>query len=110
MVDYYVPQGGADSTQLERSTTELVDGLKKGDSNLKAEKSMAVNLGGKLAMKTQITTKTSTGVDQSVSLYTVVRQAGLWHLVTATPVTDQGMYEPIFQQMIATVIFPNDVP
>ena len=110
MVDYYVPDKGADSTTLEGSTSEFVDALKKGDSNLRAERPVPFNLGGRPAMTVKLFTKTSTGVDQIVYIASSVRQAGLWYMVMAVPTQQQGLLDPAFQQMMSTVTFPSDVP
>ena len=83
--------------------------MQKSDTNLKAEKSQPVQIGGKQALRTRITTKTSQQQepDQVVYLYTVPRQAGLWYMVHATQPSKQGELEPVFKQMIDTLQFPD---
>ena len=110
MVDYYVPSSGADTTHLDNSTREFIEGLKKGDQNLRAERSESTNLGGKTALRTKLTTKTSNGQDQALFLYTTVRQAGLWYMVQAGAPAEMNDLDPAFRQMAQTVAFPNDVP
>jgi hypothetical protein len=58
---------------------------------------------------TKLTTRTSLQQDpnQTVYLYTVARDSGLWYIVLASPPSRLGEFEPVFQQMIATVQFPN---
>ncbi len=110
MIDYYVPASGASATNLDRTTNEFIESLKKGDTSLRAERSNPGTLGGKPSLNTLITTKTSTGVAQTVFLSTVARQAGLWYMVMAAPTDQEAALSPGFQQMMGTVLFPNDVP
>ena len=109
MVDYYVPAAGAETTRLDGTTQEFIDGLKKGDTNLRADHSNAVSLDGKPALMTKLTSKASNG-DQVIYLYTTVRQAGLWYMVQAVAPAQVNEQEPGFRQMVATVVFPKDVP
>jgi hypothetical protein len=109
MIDYYVPQAGATSVNLETSTSEFVDSLKKGDANLRADRSERLQVGGKPAVMTKLETKTSLQQEpqQIVYLYTVGRDAGLWYLVQVAQPSKLGEVDPIFKQMTATVQFPN---
>ena len=109
MVDYYVPQAGAAATKLDVSTREFLDGMQKSDANMKAEKSQSVTIGGKPALRTRITTKTSQQQepDQVVYLYSIVRAEGLWYMAQAEQPSKQGELEPVFKQMIDTLQFPN---
>lgn len=107
MLDYYVPQAGPASVKLDASTKEFIDSLAKGDKNLRAGPSERTQVGGESALLTRLTTKTSSQQepDQIIYLYTVAREAGLWYLVLATPPSRQVDLDPIFKQMIATVVF-----
>jgi Zn-dependent protease with chaperone function len=109
MIDYYRPAGGGDSVNLDDATSELIRSLEKGDSNLRAGQPTRVELGGKPALLTRITTKTSLQrePDQTVFLYTVARNDLLWYLVLATPPSRQTGLDPVFRQMTQTVQFPN---
>jgi hypothetical protein len=109
MIDYYVPKAGASTVNLATSTKEFLDSLAQGDSNLKAEKSEQVKVGGKEALRTRLTTKTSLQQepDQVVYLYTVPRQAGLWYLVLATQPSKLADFDPLVKQMVGTVQFPD---
>jgi len=107
MIDYYRPQSG--TATLDGTTNELVQGLQKGDPNLHPERSARLELGGKPALMTKITTKTSVQrePDQTVYLYTVVRNEMLWNLVLAAPPSRLSELEPTFRQMTQSVQFPN---
>lgn len=109
MIDYYATEAGASATNLEATTKEFLDSLQKGDANLKAGRSERVSVGGKAAMRTRLTTKTSLQQepDQVVYLYTVAREAGLWYVVAAAQPSKLGQLDPIFNQMIASVQFPD---
>jgi Putative Zn-dependent protease, contains TPR repeats len=109
MVDYYVPQAGAAATKLDVSTKEFLDSMQKSDTNMKVEKSQSVTVGGKPALRTRITTKTSvqTEPDQVVYLYSVARGEGLWYIAQASQPSKQAELEPVFKQMIDTLVFPN---
>lgn len=110
MVDYYVPERGAATARLDATTNEFLDGLKKGDSSFRAERSASVTLDGKPALLTRVTTKTSNQQDQVVYLYTTVRQAGLWYMAQAAPTGQAAQFDPLFKQMADTLAFPKDVP
>jgi hypothetical protein len=110
MIDYYVPANGPSATRLQNSTLEFIEALKKGDSNLRVERSISENLSGNPALLTKLTSKTSSGQDQVLFLHTTVRQAGLWYLVQAGLASQMNDLEPAFRQMNETVKFPNDVP
>lgn len=109
MIDYYVPQAGASAINLDTSTREFLDALRKGDSNLKADSPQRVQVGGKAALRTRLTTKTSLQQepDQVVYLYTVPRQAGLWYLVLATQPSKLSDFDPLAKQMVDTIQFPD---
>jgi len=110
MVDYFVPAKGAGTTRLDSATSEFIDNLKKGDQNLRAERSQSATLDGKPALLTKLTSKTSNGQDQVIYLYTATRQAGLWYLVEAGAPAQMSELEMPFRQMAQTVMFPQDVP
>ena len=105
MIDYYVPASG--SANLEQTTAEFVQSLAKGDTSLKAEKSIATTLGNKSALLTRLTTKTSAQQDQVVFLYTVARNAGLWYVVLAAAPSQLDELNPVFRQMAQSVVFPD---
>ncbi len=109
MIDYYVPQTGAAATNLDASTKEFVDSLQKSDTNLKADRPERVQMAGRPALKTRLTTKTSLQQEpeQVVFLYTVPRQAGLWYAVLATQPSKLGEMEPVFTQMVNSIQFPD---
>jgi hypothetical protein len=109
MIDYFVPQAGAAATNLDTSTREFVESLRKGDTNLKADPSQRVQVGGKSALRTKITTKMSLQQepDQVVYLYTVPRPAGLWYLVLAAQPSNLGAFDPAAKQMVDSVQFPD---
>ena len=107
MLDYYVPQAGA--VDLDASTKEFVDSLRKGDSNLRADRPERAEIGGKPALMTKLNTKTSLQrePDQVVYLYTVAQEGGLWYIVLAAQPSRLDEFNPVFKQMIGTVQFPN---
>jgi hypothetical protein len=109
MIDYYVPQAGASTVRLDASTRDFIASLQKDDTNLKAEKPQQIEVGGKAALRTKLTTKTSLQQDpnQVVYLYTVAREAGLWYLVLATQPSKLGELDPVFKQIAASVQYPN---
>ena len=109
MVDYYVPQAGASAVNLNDSTREFIDFLRKGDSNLRAETPQRAEVGGRAALLTKLTTRTSLQQEpeQVISLYTVARQGGLWYVVMAAQPSRTSEFDPLFRQMIGTVQFPN---
>ncbi|HEX4285495.1 MAG TPA: M48 family metallopeptidase [Terracidiphilus sp.] len=109
MIDYYVPQTGATSTNLDSTTHEFLDTLRKGDTNLKTDASQRVQLGGKAALRTRMTTKTSSQQepDQVVYLYTVPRPAGLWYLVVAAPPSQLSQFDPLANQIVSSLQFPD---
>lgn len=109
MIDYFVPQAGATGTSLDASTKEFLDGLQKGDPNLKADKPQRVQIGSKTALKTRLTTKVSVqqDPDQVVYLYTVARPSGLWYTALAGQKSKMSDLDPIFTQMASTIQFPD---
>lgn len=107
MIDYYVPQAGAGSVNLDTSTNEFIQDLEKGDKTLHADKSSSQMIGGKPGLMTKLTTKTSDQQDQTVYLYTVAREAGLWYVVLASPNSRLTELDGIFRQMEPTIVFPN---
>jgi Zn-dependent protease with chaperone function len=109
MIDYYVPKAGAASVNLATSTREFLESLQQGDSNLKAGKPEQLTLAGKAALRTKIATKTSLQQepDQVVYLYTVPRQAGLWYIALATQPSKLGDFNPLAEQMVGSLQFPD---
>jgi Zn-dependent protease with chaperone function len=109
MIDYYVPQAGAAGVNLDASTNEFVDSLRKGDTNIRSERPERLEVASKPALLTKLRTKTSLqqDPDQVVYLYTVAQPAGLWYVVLASPPSRLGEFDPVFKQMISTVEFPN---
>ncbi len=110
MIDYYVPQAGSTGVSLDAATQEFLETLQKGDPNLKqVEKPQHVEVGGKPALRTRLTTRTSLQQepDQVVYLYTVARAEGLWYMAQAAQPSILGQADPVFKQVIATVTFPN---
>lgn len=109
MIDYYVPQAGAASTNLDASTREFIDRLKKGDPNLKPDNPQRVQVGNKTALKTRLMTKVSVqqDPDQVVYLYTVARQSGLWYTALAGQSSKMVELEQTFRLMIDSVQFPD---
>jgi beta-barrel assembly-enhancing protease len=107
MIDYYQPKGG--TAELQSSTNEFLQLLRQSDQNMRMENPQRVQMGGKPALMTRITTKTSFQQDpeQVVYLYTVAREAGLWNLALAAPPSQLRQADPIFQQMAQTVVFPD---
>ena len=105
MLDYYVPQSGAAAVKLDATTREFLDALRKGDQNLQPGQPGQATVGGRPALLTKITTKTSSQQDQVVDLYTVAQEAGLWYVVLAAPASQAGESAPVFKQMIETVQF-----
>src|SRR5262249_21648649 len=85
LIDYYVPQAGAGTVQLDAATEGFLRSLQKGDANLRAGKSERVEVGGKLALLTKLNTRTSLQQEpeQVLRLYTVMRDAGLWYVALA---------------------------
>ena len=108
MVDYYVPQSGA--AKLDTATKSFLEALRNGDPNLRYDRSENATLGGQPALVTRLTTKTSYQQDreQVIFLYTVAREAGLWHMVLAAPKSTLANFEPIAKQIVPTVQFPAD--
>jgi hypothetical protein len=109
MLDYYVPQGGA-PVNLDAATKSFLDALRNGDQNLRYGRSERATIGGQPALVTRLTTRTSYAQDpeQVVQLYTVAREAGLWHLVLAVPNSRTADFDPLFRQVVSTVQFPAD--
>jgi len=104
MFDYYTPGG---NVELKSGTQSLLRNLQQGDSNLKAEASQTVQLGGQPALMTKISTRSSfqQDPDQTVFLFTVARPAGLWMMALAAPSSRMEEAQPIFKSMIETVKF-----
>jgi Zn-dependent protease with chaperone function len=107
MVDYYQPQ--KESTDVQALTNEYLDHLKQGDPNMKVASTQAAELGGKKALITKLTTRTSFQDDpnQVVYLYTVAREEGLWNLALAAPQSKWNEAEPVLKQIANTVQFPD---
>ena len=107
MLDYFVPQNGA--AKLDASTKEFLDALRKGDTNLRHGQSEQATVGGQPALMTKMTTKTSSqqAPDQTVYLYTVAQEAGLWYVALAAPSAQAAEFEPLAKQIVGTVQFPK---
>jgi beta-barrel assembly-enhancing protease len=107
MLDYYVPRAGAAAVNLDASTKEFVDALSNGDNNLRSRNPDRTTVGGQPALVTRLTTRTSYQAepDQVIYLYTVAREAGLWHVVLAAPPSRLGELDPVFRQIVSTVQF-----
>ena len=107
LLDYYEPQSA--SVELQPSTNALLQALKQGDQNLRAESPQKAQVGGKPALMTRLTTRVSTGQDpnQVVYFYTVARPEALWTLALAAPQSQAQQAEPLFQQIVKTVHFPD---
>jgi hypothetical protein len=110
MLDYYVPQSGNGAVRLDTGTKAFLDVLRNGDSNLRYGRSESTTVGGQPALLTRLTTKTSYQQDpeQVIYLYTVAREAGLWHLVLAAPNSRVADFDPIVKQIVPTVQFAAD--
>jgi len=108
MLDYYRPQNDGAAVHLDRATTEFIGSLQKGDPELRAGKPQRVDVGGQPALMTRLNTRISGGEsEQIVYLYTLAREAGLWYIALASPAPRLEQFDPVFQQMIRTVQFPN---
>ena len=110
MIDYYIPKAGTGAAvDLEAATREFLDGLRQGDSNLRYFTPEHTQIGGRPATVTKLTTRTSSqsDPDQAARLYTVARESGLWYIVAATPPSRQADFEPILQQIVRSVQFPD---
>jgi predicted Zn-dependent protease len=107
MVDYYEPE--KESTDLRALTNDYLDSLKRGDANMKVAGTQAAEVGGKKALVTKLTTRTSFQQDpnQVVYLYTVAREEGLWNLAVAAPQSRWNEAEPILKQIADSVKFPD---
>ena len=107
MVDYYQPANGG--VALDATTSELLQSLEKGDANLRAERSSRTEVGRKPALLTRVSTRTSlqNEPNQTIFLYTVAREAGLWYVVFAAPASRVNEYEPLFRTMAQTIQFPD---
>ena len=105
MIDYYVPASGP--ANLDQTTAEFLQSLAKGDASLKSDKSIQTTLGGKSALLTRLTTKTSAQQDQVIFLYTVARDAGLWYVVLAAAPSQMDEFDQVFRQMAQSVAFPS---
>jgi Zn-dependent protease with chaperone function len=103
MIDYYAPQNA--STDLDAGTQEFLQALMKGDNNLRAGRPERSELGQRAARVVTLTTTTSSREPQSITLYTVKQEAGLWYVVLAAPTARAAEFEPVFRQMAETVLF-----
>ncbi len=106
MIDYYRPASKS-TVNLQAATRELLDSIKKGDPSMQMENPTQTQVGGKPAMLTRLTTKTSDGQNQVVYFYTVARDNLLWNMALAAPSSQAGSFEPLFRQMARTVQFPD---
>ena len=107
MVDYYESQNK--SGDLQAATNEYLDSLKRGDTNMQVASAQPAQVGGKNALLTKITTRTSLQGDpnQVVYLYTVTREEGLWNLALAAPQSRWNDAEPVLKQIANSVQFPD---
>ncbi len=107
MIDYYEPQGG--SANLQTATSEYLQSLQQGDRNMHVENTQNAQIGGRPALVTRLTTRTSFQQDpgQVVTVYTVAREEGLWNLALAAPQSKWSEAEPVLQQIAKTVQFPD---
>ncbi len=106
MIDYYRPQD-QQTVQLQGATKELIDSLKKGDTAMQVDRPIETQVGGKPAMLTRLTTRTSDGQDQVVYFYTVARDNLLWNMALAAPNTQISTFDPTFRQIARSVQFPD---
>ena len=95
------------SADLQKATAEFLDSLRKSDVNMRVDSSTRTQVGGQPAMVSKMATTTSLQQDrnQMVYLYTVLRHEGLWSLALAAPQSRVPQAEPIFRQMVETVLF-----
>lgn len=109
MLDYYVPRSGAAAVNLDAATKEFLDALRNGDNNLRHGNPERTTVGGQPALVTRLTTRTSyqPEPDQTVFMYTVAREAGLWHIILGAPSSRLGELDAVFKQIVATVQFPK---
>ncbi|MBS1872345.1 MAG: M48 family metalloprotease [Acidobacteria bacterium] len=103
MIDYSKPK----STDLSAATSEILQSLKQGDQNMKLESTKPVQLGGKPAMLTRLTTKTSNQQDpqQTVLFYTSMQGELLFTMAAAAPPSQWSQAEPVLTQITSTVQF-----
>ncbi len=107
LVDYYRPPSG--KLGLADATGELLQSLKSGDPNMRIETPQPADLGGKPALRTKISTKTSyqQEPEQIVYLYTAVRQDLLFQIAFGAPPSKLSEAEPMFQQIAQTLQFKD---
>ena len=105
MIDYFVPQDG--NTDLRSSTNALLDSLQKGDPDLRVERTEQMQVGGRPALFTRLTTRSSYRQDpeQIVYFFSVVRPAGLWTMAMAYPRSQFGGAEQTLKQILESVEF-----
>ncbi len=105
MLDFYQP--GSGKVDLQGTTGQYLQSLREGDSNMRQENPRQIQIGGKPALMTKLTTKTSNQQEpeQVVAIYTVVRGDLLFNLAVAAPTSKWAQSEPVFQQMIDTLQF-----
>jgi len=84
-----VPQAVHAAVKLDPTTHEFLDALRKGDRRRPA------------------CAPDSHDHQDLVYLYTVAREVGLWYAALATPAARVAEFDPIFQQIVATVQFPK---
>ena len=105
MLDYYVPENK--SPVLDQTTNEFLKALEKGDANMRNDPPSRTTLAGKPALMTKLTTRTSQGSDpaQTIYLYTVARESGLWYLVLAAPTSRIASLDAPFREIAQSVQF-----
>ena len=103
MLDYYRPQSG--KIDLHGTTDEILKSLQQGDKNLRSESTTQAQLGGKPALMTTLSTKTSNQQEpaQTVFLYTAVRGDLLFSMALAAPPSQLSQTQPVFQQIAGTL-------
>ncbi len=103
MLDYSQPK----SADLKSATNDLLQTLKKGDANMNIQTTNPVQLGGKPALVTRLTTKTSQQQDpqQTVLFYTAIHGELLFTAAAAAPTSQWTQAEPQLQQAIQTIQF-----
>jgi hypothetical protein len=107
MVGYY--SGPNVPEDLEAATKALMQALAPGDPQMKIGATTPVTVGGKKALVTQMTTRTSYEKDpeQLVQMYSVSRPAGLWTLTFAFPKSLAAEADKVSAQMLQTIAFTD---
>ncbi len=107
LIDYN--ETSQDKRDVRRATDELLKTLKQGDPNMQIENPSELTLGGKPALSTKLTTRTSyqPEPEQVVYLYTVMRNDLLFNMALAAPPSKLRDAEPVFQQITRTLQFKD---